>query len=291
MIYHDIKPLYGNYFISKLNDKFGLLKLTSERLKSQKMIIYDNIFDEIINNGDGTLLVKINGKSLLIDFFGNKLLQQLKTLNESENLNNIGNAEKVRDIDGNEYHTVKIGTQVWIVENLKTTRYRNGEKILNITNVETWPDITTGAYCSMENDSLNVSKYGLLYNWYAATDSRNIAPEGWHVPNSEEWKTLLDFLGGIKSAQSKLIQNNGHDRFFYKYGGDNSSGFTAIPGGYLDRGHFCGEGMEEWWWTSTEFDEIGRAMYVKLPNFDNNIFATILAYKANGLAIRLVKDE
>ena len=91
-------------------------------------------------------------------------------------------SETVKDIDGNVYHTVTIGTQIWMVENLKTTKYRNGDGIPNVTDNTQWGNLTTWAYCNYNNDAANGTKYGKLYNWYAVNDSRNIAPTGWHVP-------------------------------------------------------------------------------------------------------------
>ena len=84
----------------------------------------------------------------------------------------------VTDIDGNSYKTVKINDQWWMAENLKTTKYRNGDPILNVTNDTEWMNLTTGAYCDYDNNVTNVNTYGRLYNWYAVNDSRNIAPTG-----------------------------------------------------------------------------------------------------------------
>ncbi len=106
----------------------------------------------------------------------------------------------VTDIDGNVYRTVKIGTQVWMAENLKTTKYRNGDPIANVTNGASWKALTTGAYCWYNNDAENKVTYGGLYNWFVVADSRKIAPTGWHVPTDAEWTVLTDFLGGLKVA-------------------------------------------------------------------------------------------
>lgn len=105
--------------------------------------------------------------------------------------------EIVTDIDGNIYHTVKIGDQVWMAENLKTTKYRNGDPIPNVTDNEAWGDLNSGAYCCYNNDSSTYKGiYGALYNWFAVTDIRNIVPKGRHVPTDQEWGILIDFLGG-----------------------------------------------------------------------------------------------
>ena len=105
------------------------------------------------------------------------------------NKNNLP-ANAVKDIDGNVYHTVTIGTQVWMVENLKVTKYRDGTPIPNKTDATEWGSLTTGAYCDYDNTVSNSTIYGKLYNWYAVNDWRNIAPTGWHVPTDAEWTTL-----------------------------------------------------------------------------------------------------
>ena len=117
---------------------------------------------------------------------------------------NAGKYNTVTDIDGNAYHTVAIGKQVWLVENLKVTRYRNGDQIPNVSDNKQWCNLTTGAYCNYNNDANNVTTYGRLYNWYAVHDIRNIAPKGWHVATDVEWKILTDYLGGETIAGGKL---------------------------------------------------------------------------------------
>ncbi|MBU1873127.1 hypothetical protein KJ688_05280, partial [bacterium] len=131
----------------------------------------------------------------------------------------------VTDIDDNTYQTVKIGNQWWMAENLKVTHYRNGNAISKVPNSTVWSSTTEGAYCFYDNNDSNT--YGALYNWYAVDDSRNIAPEGWHVPTDEEWTELADYLGSnagtkLKSTSSWHDNGNGTDEY----------GFTALPAGY-----------------------------------------------------------
>ncbi|MBT5269507.1 MAG: hypothetical protein HOL70_08685, partial [Candidatus Marinimicrobia bacterium] len=104
--------------------------------------------------------------------------------------------ETVTDIDGNVYETVKIGDQIWMAENLKVTHYRDGSAITQVTDNTAWSNLSTEAYCIYDNNASNeVDTYGALYNWYAVSDGRNIAPEGWHVPTDAEWKELEMYLG------------------------------------------------------------------------------------------------
>ena len=114
------------------------------------------------------------------------------------------NGSTVTDIDGNVYHTVTIGTQVWMKENLKTSRYNDGTPIPIETDGPTWGRATAGRRCWYENDSARYnSAYGELYNWYAVNAGK-LAPEGWHVPTSAEWQTLLTYLGGAGVAGGKM---------------------------------------------------------------------------------------
>lgn len=151
----------------------------------------------------------------------------------------------VTDIDGNLYHTITIGTQVWMVENLKTTKYRNGNPIPNV-NGEQWDNLTTGAYCIYNNNEENRTTYGLLYNWYALNDSRNICPIGWHIPTLEEWETLAYTGLELKEAGTThwMNPNNCYS---------NNSGFKALPGGGCGfDGSFNGITEYGYWWTASQ---------------------------------------
>jgi len=193
----------------------------------------------------------------------------------------------VIDYDGNTYQTVLIGTQEWMAENLKVTHYRNGDAIPNITDNGQWSVATSGACCSYENSPSNASTYGLLYNFYAVADARNLCPTGWHVPTDAEWTTLTDYLGGISAAWSKMKAPT-----LWKSGSlatDNNSGFTGIPSGnrYVN-GTFNQKGENANWWSSTIY------------NGDNAFFRSIYylnteVYRGNppkiiGYSIRCVKD-
>lgn len=143
----------------------------------------------------------------------------------------------LEDVDGNLYHTVKIGTQEWMQENLKTTKYRDGSAIPNITSADDWANLFSGAYCDYNNDTTNVSTYGRLYNWYAVIDARNICPAGWHVPTDDEWDKLVTFLGGENIAGGKMKSMGSVDYgdglwYSFNIGGTNESGFTGLPGGH-----------------------------------------------------------
>jgi len=198
----------------------------------------------------------------------------------------------VTDIDGNVYKTVVIGTQVWMAEDLKTTKYRNGDLIgttdpatLDISN-ESKPKYQW-AY---EGDENNVAVYGRLYTWHAVNDSRGIAPEGWHVPSNAEWKTMITFLGGEQAAQGKLKEAGTTHWCSPNTDATNESGFTALPGGNRDiNGSFYGLGDFTHWWTATQYSTQfawRRSLWNNAPMDNTGGYAD----KEMGWLVRCVKD-
>ena len=161
------------------------------------------------------------------------------------------------DIEGNVYKTIQIGTQTWMAENLKTTRYRNGDSIHNETVNSTWVALSTGSYCWYYNDSSSYkATYGALYNWFAVNDSRNLAPKGWHIPTDDEWSTLTTYLGGVNVAGYKIKETGNMHWVSLDASVTNISGFTALPSGYrrggVNYGTFGTIRSQEFMWTSTE---------------------------------------
>ena len=139
----------------------------------------------------------------------------------------------IRDIDGNIYHTVKIGTQTWMLENLKTTKYSDGTTIPVLRENKLWINDGIGACCYYNNDTANLKVYGLLYNALAILNPRKLAPKGWHIPSDKEWQTLIDYLGGEKVAGGKL-KEKGNKHWKENIDATNKSGFTALPAGFRD---------------------------------------------------------
>jgi len=197
----------------------------------------------------------------------------------------------VTDIEGNVYNTVVIGTQVWMVENLKTTKYQNGDPIDYITDSTQWNKyLATGAYCNYKNDNSYANTYGRLYNWYAVNDSRNIAPKGWHVPTYTECTTLADILGGYTLAGGKLKEVGTTHWASPNTGATNETGFTALPGG--QRGGF--DGTFGWItiyfysWSSTEVSSSNAWFMLMGSNFEK---MSIGIYdKIFGYSVRCIKD-
>ncbi|MCX6303889.1 MAG: fibrobacter succinogenes major paralogous domain-containing protein [Bacteroidetes bacterium] len=197
-------------------------------------------------------------------------------------------ATTVTDVDGNVYHTVKIGTQTWMLENLKTTKYRNGNPIPNVTDPAGWYNLTTGAYCNYNNDQSNATTYGRLYNWYAATDTRNICPTGWHIPTDAEWTILTDFLGGESVAGGKMKESGTAHWISPNTGATNSSGFTALPGGFRTELHFGGIGDDVVFLSSTIYST--DTFYKRQIYTDESMVNRDLGYLTNGNSVRCIKD-
>jgi uncharacterized protein (TIGR02145 family) len=252
---------------------------------------------KLTSNISGTLYIDglskgavVNGKTYTLNNIpvGSHKLQisdweQEVEVKSSEN--KLVSTQTVKDIDGNVYNTVIIGTQLWMTENLKTTRYRDGSPINNITDSTAWTNQTTGAYCWYDNSTSNKSTYGALYNYYAVDDSRNICPSGWHVPTDAEWTTLTDYLGGESAAGGKLKATK-----FWNTGADNSSGFTAFLGGVRAGalGIYFQINLEGYWWSGTESDATYAWTRVMIPN-DSEIFR-FDQDKGDGISVRCVYD-
>jgi len=200
--------------------------------------------------------------------------------------------ETVTDIDGNVYHTVKIGTQVWLTENLKTTRYRNGKPVPNITDEAEWGNLTTGAYCDHSNTLENSGTYGKLYNFYAVSNPGNLCPQGWHVPTDAEWTLLATYLGGENVAGGKMKEAGLIHWQGPNTGATNESSFTALPGGLRNKnGSFYNSiGSYGGWWSSSEYTYDNKVAILRyMGNYDAGIYSKKDA-KAFGLSVRCMKD-
>lgn len=194
------------------------------------------------------------------------------------------------DQDGNTYKTIVIGTQTWMAENLRTTKYRDGSSIPNVTSPRAWIDLTTGAYCNYNNTGNidTIATYGRLYNWYAVTDSRNIAPAGWHVPTDAEWSTLINYLGG-ESVGDKLRETGNTHWHSLNTGTNNETGFTALPGGYRGEGMaFLSIGYGGVWWSATEVNS-ERAWFRSLGYVGSEVSRSYYG-KEIGISVRCVRD-
>lgn len=198
-------------------------------------------------------------------------------------------SELVTDIDGNVYNTVTIGTQIWMVQNLRTTKFRDGTPIPNVTDGLTWADLTTSAYCNINNNPNAGVGFGRLYNGYTVFNSISLAPIGWHVATDADWTTLTTFAGGTNVAGGKLKQAGYTLWETPNANATNEYGFTAIPNYYRSQyGVFNPFGSYSYWWTSTmstTTDAWGRGMGSSDPFVSRNGLPLYF-----GLSVRCVKD-
>ena len=205
-----------------------------------------------------------------------------------------GSGGTVTDNDGNVYNTIYIGTQLWMASNLNTTKYRDGSNIPNITDNVAWDTIasgsyTIGAYCHYNNDANNAATYGKLYNWWAVTDTRNIAPLGWHIPTDAEWTTLTTYIGGLSIAGDKLKEAGTTHWQSPNTNATNSTGFTALPGGdrYID-GIFSNLYLGGYWWSATGYNP-SSAWYRYLYNTYENMIPDYDNFP-DGMSVRCIHD-
>lgn len=208
----------------------------------------------------------------------------------------------ISDIDGNYYHTVKIGDQRWMAENLKTPKYNNGELIgTTITPEQSIREEIAPKYqWSFRGREYTVDERGRYYTWFTVTDSRKVCPAGWHVPGDKEWKTLEMYLGmtqeqadqfGIRGTDqgTQMKSTFGWAEFFLGHNGTNTSGFTALPYGLRNSGgSFRGLFQDGWWWSSTETNEYAICRYL----FNDEIVGVGRGEteKSFGLPVRCLKD-
>ncbi|MCB0685263.1 MAG: fibrobacter succinogenes major paralogous domain-containing protein [Saprospiraceae bacterium] len=203
-----------------------------------------------------------------------------------------GNKEvgTVMDIDNNTYKTIRIGSQVWMAENLSVTHYRNGVLIDQITNYETWAGLSTGAWCYYDNLSSNNIPYGKLYNWYAV-DTDVLCPSGWHVPTEADLLTLIVQLGGLGIAGGKMKEEGFSHWRSPNSGATNESGFTGLPGGFRHPENEFDKSMGSLgaWWSSSE-SHTNYASILELSHSANQ--STVPpGSKSLGLSVRCLKDQ
>lgn len=208
---------------------------------------------------------------------------------KSDNSSNPAPGVTVTDVDGNVYHTVTIGTQVWMVENLKTTKYNDGTAIPLVTDGTAWSGLTTPAYCWYNNDEATYKNtYGALYNWFTV-NSGKLSPTGWHVPTDAEWVTLITYLGDSTMVGGKLKETGTAHWNSPNTGASNSSGFTALPGGsHYNNGLFYLNGKYGWYLSSTESSS-SDAWHVYMQYNSSQIYR-ITGSKVIGFSVRCVKN-
>jgi len=213
----------------------------------------------------------------------------------------------LNDIDGNNYNVIVIGTQVWMKENLKTTKYSNADLIGTTTPATL--DITTESspkyQWAVGGDENNVATYGRLYTWYAVTDSRNVCPTGWHLPNDTEWTTLINYLGNPSISGGKIKEVGTLHWQSPNIGATNESSFTALPAGFrtnmVGDGLFPYKGLMGCWWSSSEMFVANYGILGGSISLINNSAAvsnaemswsSAIGYtdKGQGFSVRCIRD-
>jgi uncharacterized protein (TIGR02145 family) len=201
----------------------------------------------------------------------------------------ILHSQTVKDADGNIYMSVNIGKQVWISENLKTTRFNDGKPIQLVANDNVWKELKTPACCWYKDDIKNKDVFGALYNWYAV-NSKKLCPVGWHVSTDAEWEAMIDYIGGLSTAGDKLKEKGVAHWENYLSQATNDYDFTALPGGMR---YFTGDfplfgNTYAIWWTSTEFSEY-QAVCRGLHDSSSMAFKAS-DNKRSGFSVRCIKD-
>ncbi len=185
--------------------------------------------------------------------------------------------------------TMTIGTQKWMVKNLEVISFRNGDLIKQAKNRDEWDDASDNGepvWCYYNNDPANGPKYGKLYNWYAVNDPRGLAPEGWHIPTDAEWQTLSIYLGGEMKAGAKMKAETGWND---NGNGDNSSGFTGLPGGIRpDYGNDFDIGSTAVFWSATSYSDTDARSF----SLDSKNAMLFRSYneKERGYSVRCIKN-
>jgi uncharacterized protein (TIGR02145 family) len=186
--------------------------------------------------------------------------------------------------DGYDYDVVVIGDQCWFAENLRTENYNDGTAIPNETDDSTWEWLTTGAQCSYQNEDSNIATYGRLYNGYAVNTGK-LCPTGWHVPTDAEWTALTDTLGGLSVAGDALKSSESDSP---DWDGTNSSGFSALDGGWRADGPFQYEGSNGYFWSSSP-GTVGLG-YRKLSSGSSEV-GKLSNNPLFGLSVRCLRDS
>lgn len=198
----------------------------------------------------------------------------------------IGN---IQDVDGNEYRTFEIGQQVWMVDNLRTSKYNDEMDIDHVTDPAAWSGLSEGAWCNHGNNISNDDIYGKLYNWYTV-NSGKLCPVGWKVPTNADYEELVNLFGGPGFAGGKLKQKGNDLWALPNEGATNESGFTALPAGNVAVGSFNGLGNDVTFWTSSAnpVDATSALVLYMLHTSDNAGHQSRL--RTQGFSVRCIKQ-
>lgn len=288
-----------------IGDEYTLTATVVPDSATDKTVSWTTSNASVATVSAGKVKAIAEGTATIIATAGTQTATCTVTIEKSNTqINADGVSGTVTDAEGNTYAIVKIGKQWWMAENLKAAKYNDGTLIPNRANDSAWASDDIGAYCSYENDAANASKYGMLYNWHAVNTGK-LAPKGWHIPTTDEWISLEKYLiangynydgttSGNKIAKSLAatadwatstdtgdIGNNSNT--------NNSSGFSALPGGARSFGDsFVYLRYRALWWCATEWSN-ALACYRALDN--DYVYLISEIYDKNfGLSVRCVMD-
>jgi uncharacterized protein (TIGR02145 family) len=287
----------GSYYLGiELNTGSGYVDMGTTQLLSVPYALYSNSsasstpqnLTSVLNAGNSANNTKIinlgdpvNPKDAVNKEYVDAQIQALQ---------NYINALPVTDIDGNTYLPVAICNQTWTKSNLNVSRYRNGDVIPQVTDPNTWANLTTGAWCYYNNDPANGPIYGKLYNWYAVNDPRGLAPQGWHVPTDTDWTTLTNCLGGTSIAGGKMKEVGITHWNSPNTNATNLSGFTGLPGGNRgnDGNYYFLNGYGNWWSSTLN---ITNRPWSRALAYNNSIVGINDLDSKYGFSVRCVKDS
>ena len=276
----------GKIYITKSHTSTGVSGLSATLLAGT------------LANGDGTLVYTISGTPTTAGTANFAIALGGQTCSINVNVKDVTQTNgklgpNITDAENNTYKTVTIGTQTWMAENLKVSKYSDGTTIPNITDNTQWQNDTTGAWSYYNNDVTNNAKYGKLYNWYAVSKTtngnKNVCPTGWHVPTDAEWTVLTDYLGGESVAGGKMKEVGTTSWNSPNTEATNISLFTGLPGGTrYDYGLYSIFGNSGYWWSSTEY---GTDIAWNRNLSDNVEYAyRDVGSKGDGLSVRCLRD-
>lgn len=281
---------YGVCWSTSVNPTIADNKTTVE--SGAEGIYAPGIYTSILNGlaEYTTYFVRAYASNSIGTGYGNEI--SFTTQNNPAIFNQDLTYRTVTDIESNVYKTITIGTQTWMAENLKTTKYRNGDQIITTSPAErTITDESDPKYqWAYGGDENYAAIYGRLYTWFAITDPRNVCPTGWHVSTDAEWATMTTYLGGESTVSDKIKETGTAHWYTPNTGATNETGFTALPGGQrYNWGTFSDVENESYWWSSTE-RSLTSAWSWFTYSYDKNIMIRYSGYKKMAYSVRCVKD-
>ena len=275
----------GKAYSSQSINSTGVLGLTAK------------ISSGTLSSGNGSLTYSVSGtpKSVGDAIFQISIGGQKCSVNinvDDVNQVSIKAGENITDIDGNSYKTVIIGTQRWMAENLKTTKFNDGTPIPLAIDPSSWLNAKAPARCYYDNNTSN-AKYGSLYNWSVIgiydINSKNVCPAGWHVSRDIDWQDLANYLGGEEVAGGKLKEAGFVNWVSPNTDASNIALFNALPGGLrTSNGNFYWINNKGYWWTATE--QSGAESIYRILKFDSSTLDWSFDSRSYGMSIRCVKD-